>query len=388
MHILHVVPTYLPAVRYGGPIHSVYGLCRALAELGHDVHVFTTSVDGPGDSDVPLGEPVDLDGVKVWYFASPMLRRLYYSPGMTRQLRQSLPDFDLLHLHSVFLWPTAMAARLAARSAVPYVLSPRGMLFRELIRRKSRLLKSTWIHLFEKRNLENAGMVHVTSALEAKGLDEFGFKLHRVVEIPNGVDNPRDYANAALSEDVAEIVISGNYVLFLGRINWKKGLDRLLEAWRGREQRLVIAGNDEDGYTDKLKRLAVALRVENVDFVARNVSGDDREALYRHAMLFVLPSYSENFGNTVLEAMVRSVAVLVTEEVGAAELVKRFHVGKVAAGTVEALRSALDELLADASALQAMGRRGQEAALQHFTWQGIAARMESAYVECLTPGRA
>lgn len=59
MRLLHVVPTYLPATRYGGPIYSVHGLCKALTAHGHEVYVFTTKVDGPGDSAVPLGQPVD-----------------------------------------------------------------------------------------------------------------------------------------------------------------------------------------------------------------------------------------------------------------------------------------------------------------------------------------
>src|SRR5436305_8839466 len=79
--ILHVVPTYLQARRYGGPIFAVHGLARALVERGHHVDVFTTNVDGDGESDVPLRERVDLDGVGVYYFGSPM-RRLYWSPQM------------------------------------------------------------------------------------------------------------------------------------------------------------------------------------------------------------------------------------------------------------------------------------------------------------------
>ena len=77
MNILYVVPTYLPATRYGGPIFAVHGLARALVERGHRVDVFTTNVDGDGESDVPLRERVDLDGVGVHYFSSP-LRRLYW----------------------------------------------------------------------------------------------------------------------------------------------------------------------------------------------------------------------------------------------------------------------------------------------------------------------
>ncbi len=77
--------------------------------------VFSTNVDGDNDSDVPLGQPVDIDGVKVWYFPSKRLRRIYWSPSMKKALEKQIPDFDILHLHSIFLWPTWAAARSARR---------------------------------------------------------------------------------------------------------------------------------------------------------------------------------------------------------------------------------------------------------------------------------
>ena len=188
MRLLHVVPTYFPAVRYGGPIYSVHGLCAALAARGHDVHVFTTNVDGPGDSVVPLGQPVDMDGVKVWYFPSRWLRRLYWSPPMARMLKLEVGGFDLVHLHSVFLWPTWAAAR-AARRRVPYVLSPRGMLVKDLVRARSRVRsRRAWIALIERANLARAAGIHVTSAVEEAELEEFGFTLSgRIFDVPNGV---------------------------------------------------------------------------------------------------------------------------------------------------------------------------------------------------------
>src|SRR5690348_6233841 len=134
LRLLHIVPTYLPALRYGGPIRSVHALCRELAARGHDVHVFTTSVDGDGDSDVQLEKPVDLDGVKVTYFPSRHLRRLYWSPEMRHALARAVPTFDLVHLHAIYLWPIWAGARTARRAHVPYVSSPRGMLAPELIR--------------------------------------------------------------------------------------------------------------------------------------------------------------------------------------------------------------------------------------------------------------
>jgi hypothetical protein len=86
MRILQLIPAYLPATRYGGPGYSVHGLSRGLASLGHEVHVFTTNVDGPGTSNVPVGIPVDMDGVSVWYFEANMPRRLFYSVEMRRAL--------------------------------------------------------------------------------------------------------------------------------------------------------------------------------------------------------------------------------------------------------------------------------------------------------------
>ena len=168
MRILHVVPSYLPAVRYGGPIFAVHGLCQALAARGHDVHVFTTNIDGPGVSSVPIAAPVNLDGVQVRYFSCPTLRRLYWSPTLGRALKEEIGTFDAVHLHSVFLWPTWAAARAARKAHVPYVLAPRGMLIKDLIGRRNRLAKSTWIHLIERSNVENATAVHLTSQLEVE----------------------------------------------------------------------------------------------------------------------------------------------------------------------------------------------------------------------------
>ena len=124
MRILHVVPSYLPAVRYGGPIFTVHGLCRALAAKGHELQVFTTNIDGPGITATPIATPVDLDGIQIRYFPCPLVRRLYWAPALGRALHLELGKLDVVHLHSVFLWPTWAAARAARKARVPYVLSP------------------------------------------------------------------------------------------------------------------------------------------------------------------------------------------------------------------------------------------------------------------------
>jgi glycosyltransferase involved in cell wall biosynthesis len=107
-----------------------------------------------------------MDGVKVWYFPSRRLRRLYWSPPMARMLASEIGSFDLVHLHSVFLWPTWAAARAARRRGIPYALSPRGMLVKDLLRARSRYAKTAWIALIERANLAHAAGIHVTSPVE------------------------------------------------------------------------------------------------------------------------------------------------------------------------------------------------------------------------------
>src|SRR6478672_7513573 len=94
MRILHVIPSYLPAVRYGGPIFAIHALCKVLATRGHEVQVFTTTIDGPGNSPVPIGGPVNLESVRVRFFPCPLLRRLYWALG--RALEREIRQFDAL----------------------------------------------------------------------------------------------------------------------------------------------------------------------------------------------------------------------------------------------------------------------------------------------------
>ena len=373
MRLLHVVPTYLPATRYGGPIRSVHGLCTALAARGHDVHVFTTSVDGPGDSAVPLGRPVDIDGVKVWYFPSRRLRRLYWSPPMKRALQRDVAGFDLVHLHSVFLWPTWAAARAARSAGVPYVLSPRGMLVKDLFRARSRWVKAAWMALVERRNLRDAAGIHVTSPVEAAELAAFGHELTaRVFEVPNGVILPARVETGPAG--------GSPYALVLGRISWKKRIEVALEALPlVPPVRLVIAGGDDEGLAAALRRHAAALGVaDRVDFVG-DVDGARKDRLLRDALALLMPSLSENFGNAALEAMAAGTPAIVVADVGVAGLVQRSGAGFVVAPTGAAFAAAIRQLRADPALRAQMGEKARAAVAAGYSWAAVAGRMEAAY---------
>lgn len=381
MRLLHVVPTYLPATRYGGPIRSVHALCRELAAAGHDVQVYTTSVDGPGDSDVPHGVPVDVEGVKVTYFPSRVLRRLYWSPPMGRALSQATAGYDAVHLHSVFLWPILAGARAAQGAGVPYVVSPRGMLVPELIRRKSRWVKEAWIRLIDRPNLERAAAVHATSAIEAQHIAGFGWRLPPIAVIPHGVDDPPSASSNPLSPDIVAAIAGGPMVLSFGRLSWEKGLDRVIAALaEAPEVRAVMAGDDAGDHAAYLASEAARHGVsDRVTIIARHVSGADKEALFAAARLFAMTSLSENFGIAAFEAMRRGVPVLATPDVGMSEIVRETQAGLVVDPNPHAIAVGLRTMFEDPELCRRQGDAGRRHVIDHYGWPAVARRMADLY---------
>jgi len=246
------------------------------------------------------------------------------------------------------------------------VISPRGMLVPELIQRKSRLAKTAWISLIERRNFLDACAIHFTSEQEREDAWRLGVSVPRAAVVPNGID----------IRPLGDAPRDPSLVLYLGRINWKKGLDRLIDAVASLSSaRLVIAGRDDEGYAATLPQH------ERVTFVGE-VGGQAKERLLATAAILVLPSISENFGNAVLEAMAHATPVIVTPGVGLARDVEEAGAGIVTNGTPDALAGAIEQLLADESLRVAMGSRGRALVEKRFGWNRVAAEMEMLYTSC------
>lgn len=388
MKILHVVPTYLPATRYGGPIHSVHGLCRGLVELGHEVDVFTTSVDGDRDSKVLHEQPVLLDGVRVHYFRSRFGRRLYWAPSMQSALEERIASYDLVHVHSVFLWPTNMAARVAHAAGVPCIVSPRGMLVPELVTKKSSLIKTSWLTLIESTTLARAAHVHVTSAQELRDARRLPLPLPSPCIVPNGVTGPELGFEIEVSTRIRDCIAEQPYVLFLGRVHWKKGLPLTLRALAGTALRLVICGPDDEEFTAELQRIAEQAGVARQVRFEPPVAGADKWALLRGARCVVLASDNENFGNVVPEALWMGTPVVISDQTGASDIVIESGGGLVCAREESALRGALVTLFADSEERRAMGAAGQRFARRELTWARVAQKMIACYAGTPVAARA
>jgi glycosyltransferase involved in cell wall biosynthesis len=315
--------------------------------------------------------PVDVDGVRVHYFPSPF-RRLYWSPAMRRALDAAAGTYDVVHIHAVYLWTVIAAARAARHAGVPYVISPRGMLVPELIRRKSRIVKTLWLRLAERPGFARAAAIHFTSALEGEEAARTGLPLPSPFVVPNGIDvEPRP-----------DVPRQDDTLLFLGRVSWKKGLDRVIAALPSLPSvRFAIAGNDEEALTPRLRELAEQHGVsDRVDFLGPVYDAAKNELLAR-ATLFVLFSTSENFGNAVLEALAMETPVVLSRDVGLAEEVARAGAGIIGLEGVA-------ELLRDRHRREQMGRNGRKLVESRFAWPRVAQEMEEAYGRIVGGSRA
>ena len=284
-------------------------------------------------------------------------------------------------------WPTTIAARAARAHRVPYLLAPRGMLVADLITRKSWLAKRAWLAAFERRNVAAAAAVHATSEVEADEIGRLGLRCQRIIVIGNGT-NLLEPGNSSL-DCFARSGRDRHTILFLGRVNWKKGLDRLIPAMvQLPEAQLLVAGDDDEGYRADMEALAYNLGVASRVHFLGSVHGQDKSVLLASVHVLALPSYSENFGNVVLEAMASGCPVVVTPEVGLASVIRDTGAGLVIPGAPESLARALNSILIDHDAARAMGEAGRKAVAERFTWEVVAGEMEKAYQQITNGARA
>jgi len=234
--------------------------------------------------------------------------------------------------------------------------------------------------MIERRNLACAAGIHVTSSVERSDIEEFGFRRRgRIFEVPNGVDVAPDLQPAPASR--------APYLVMMGRINWKKRIEIGLEVvLRLDDVRLVIAGGDEEGLSVALRERAVSLGIaERVEFVGR-VEGMRKRELLHGALALLMPSLSENFGNSALEAMAEGTPVIAVPQVGIADGIKESRGGFVVAPDAPSFADAVRKLQADPDLRTSMGQRARAAAIANYSWAAIAERMEIEYRVILDAG--
>lgn len=384
MRVIHTVGGITE--RSGGPSRTVTNLCSLVGRLGGTVDL-VAGIDR--SSDDRLIRP-DANSVNLSLVDAYRMGRLQFYPGFSRTLTRMLDaqaQPALIHDHGIW-GPTNVAAWWAARSRrVPYVLSPRGTLEPWALEFKARKKKLAWM-LYQQRIVASAATVVATSEQECENVKRLFPKLP-VAIIPNGVDLPvlSDVSSARIPK------AGGGTLLFMSRIHPVKNLIGLLHAWKllspglADGWRLTIAGPDEAGHGQEVAALVRQLGLQHSVELIGPVGEDSKAAVYQSADVFVLPSFSENFGVVVAEALAYGLPVIATTGAPWQELPRR-GCGWWVEPDPESLAGALAEAMGSTfEQRRAMGEVGRAYAQEQFSWDGIGASTMVLY-EWLLSGRA
>lgn len=387
MKILQIVPSI--SLIYGGPSQMILGLSPALVRAGAEVTILTTNTNGDSGQeslDVPLNVPIQQDGYEIIYFRCAPFRRYKFSVDLLKWLKNNAKNFDIAHIHALFSPVSSIAATICRQQNLPYILRPLGTLDPADLQKKKQL-KKLYTAILERANIAGAAAIHFTSEQEAKISERFGVNTNDLV-IPLGVIPSKNK-----TEDVKNkfnIPMDKTVILFMSRIDPKKGLNLLIPALEklliaGFDFHFVLAGtNPQDpSYEQKIRSEIANSPLKDYTTITGFVTGESKTGLLQTADLFVLPSYYENFGIAVAEAMVAGIPVVISDQVHIYQQVIDSQSGWVGKTDVESIFELLTTALSNSEECQRRGLNAQDYALQNFSWDAIAKQVLQAYTQII-----
>jgi glycosyltransferase involved in cell wall biosynthesis len=388
MKVLHVIPS-IAQVR-GGPSQATIEMVRALRSQGVDAEIVTTNDNGLDLLDVPLRQRIEYEQVPVWFFPrfSPSiksLREFAFSSQLTTWLWQHITDYNLLHVHAIFSYPSTAAMAIARLRRLPYVVQPHGLLCNWSLQ-QSASKKQVYLTLTEYANLNYSQALVFTSQQEQQQVSQLGLMSPSFI-VPLGLDLPSPIPDARHRlRQLLNVPEDEPVILFMSRLHPKKGLDYLISALgKLRDQRFtfVLAGSGSSDYEAEINNLLVSAAIDHCTYRSGFVEGEMKDLLMQGADIFTLTSYSENFGVAVLEAMAVGLPVVVTPGVALASVVEQYQLGYVAELDVAAITSTLEHCLDHPQTTKEMGDRARQLVRQQYTWERNASNLSKVYTAIL-----
>jgi glycosyltransferase involved in cell wall biosynthesis len=387
MRILKVTQAYYPFFDRGGPAIKVRAIARALVAQGHQITVLTADL-GFKPKDLALARAVqdgrgwrsELDGVEAIYLGTQChYRNLTVNASVMGFCRESLRDFDLVHIYGLYDALGPVVAWYCRQYGIPYLVEPLGMT-RPIDR--GFVVKKLWNRL-ANGYLNRADRMIATSELEKAELLTEGFSADQVLLRYNGVDLEefRQLPSRGTFLKKAGLRDDERIVVFLGRLIPRKGADLLIEAISqigDHKARLIIAGPEgEAGYLASLRVKARVLGVEQRVLFTGPLYDDDKKAALVDAWVLALPSRYENFGNAAAEAIACGTPAIVSDQCGIAPLLNQ-RAGLVTSYDSEAVARTLEDLVKDAN-LYLRLKAGCPQVANEISWDRLVQEMQHSY---------
>ena len=346
-----------------GTTYAVTRLCETLGRRGLDIELHTLA---------PLSNESANGYRQIAYPRSAVPAKLGLSGAMRVGLREAAAGVHIIHNHGLWMMPNVYAGAAAQRAGRPFVCSVHGTLAPVALRR-SRWKKSIFGLVAQRASLAAVSCFHATSVAEYGDIRRLGFP-QPICVVPFGIDVPPPTHRQGGDRRT---------LLFLGRVDPIKQVDVLLMAWRAVENAfpewdLVICGPDNGGHLPAMQRLAQDLGTARVSFVGPKYGGE-KDKLLDSCDLFVLPSFSENFGFVVAEALAHGMPAIMTRAAPWDGL-ERHRCGWWIDIGSEALEACLRQaLFAEPETLAEMGQRGREWMSRDFSWVRVGEMMDQTY---------
>ncbi|WP_235893545.1 glycosyltransferase [Cognatilysobacter lacus] len=390
LRVLHVIPSV--AAGSGGPSRAIAQIERVLSGSGVEVVTATTDDGGEGhDRDGSIGDEgavTRCNGAIRHHF--PLQTRAYKtSLPLLRWLRRAVPGFDVVHVHAVFSFAPVAAARVARSARVPYVIRPLGVLNRYGMTQRRAGLKSLSLRIVERPLLQDAAAVHFTSEQEREEAESLGFPMRSAV-LPLGIDAAVAATPELLLQSFPQLR-GRRRLLYLSRIDPKKNVEALLLALArvratSPDVSLLVCGTGDASYLQRLRALAEQLGVADRVVWAGHVDGELKASAFAAADLFVLPSFSENFGIAPVEAVAAGVPCVLGEGVAVASRIDQAGAGIAVAPDAEAVAAAITRGLGDAEWRQRASANGRALAASDYSVEAMGRGLLDLYARIRSPG--
>lgn len=378
--VLHVIPSI--SLAHGGPSRAIRLMEQAQRALGLRVFTLTTDDDGPGRR---LSDQETKDSDR--YYARKWLDFYKVSPGLMFWLFRRLRDYDVVHIHALFSFSSMAAAWVARWRGVPYVVRPLGVLNHYGRTQRRPWLKRLSLRFVEGPILRDAAAVQFTAEAERAEALQTGIPMKGVV-IPLGVNVPaagdRDRFLAAYP-----CLADQTRLLFLSRLDPKKNVEGLIGALallrrEGLRVCLAVAGSGELGYIEGLRDLAKAQGVaEHITWLGQ-VEGAAKADALAAADVFVLPSYSENFGIAVAEALACGLPCVVGQGVAISGQVADAGAGFAVGTDAEAIAEGLRPYITSPATRLAAGEAARQLAAREYSVETMGERLFELYENILS----
>ncbi len=379
MKVLHVAASLSP--KWGGPTMVIQGLTEALVKRGVIITIFAPFRKGE--------ECVVPKGVDVKLFPQSVFAKLWRNHSFTlaKQLKKALKEFDILHIHEIWHHSHFSAYNAAKFFGIPFVITIHGELEPWSLNYK-KLKKRIYANLIQRRILREAKAIHAITNKEVESIRNFGVD-NKIVVVGNGIDIEAfrsSFPKQKLLEYYPELK-SKKIILFLGRLHPNKGLDILIRAFRRvvesyPETHLLIAGPDENGYQKHIAKLLAEENVAKCVTFAGILIGEKKLTALSGADLFILPSYSEGFSISILEAMASGLPVIITKQCNFPE-VEKSNAGIVINPRIDELADAMTKLIGSNEIMKEMGENGKKLVGEKYNWKIISEKMFYLYQEIL-----